>query len=104
MELLRVQSSTLGDLVARESVFGWIVTGPLPGLHSKEFSTYTSRYARKEVNGKSKRIVKPNYRGHELLRNGPEPHSDKRGKSFHRMAYRHYLAKKLKLKLATLQR
>ena len=62
-----VKNNMLGDLVAQESIFCWIVTGPLPALHSKEFSTYTSGYARKEVNRKSKRIVKPNHRGHELL-------------------------------------
>lgn len=35
---------------------------------------------------KSRKIVKPNYRGNELLRSGSRPHS-----GTHRMAYRQYL-------------
>lgn len=78
------KKNILGNLMVQETLFGWIITGPLPALHSKKIFTYASGYVRKEVSGKFKTIVKPDYREHELLANGPRPHSDKIDSPFHR--------------------
>ena len=45
-----VKRNVLGNLMAQETVFGWILTGPLPGARHSAFSTCVSFFSEISLN------------------------------------------------------
>ena len=81
----------------QDSVFGRIVTGPLPGLNSKELSTFVSGYTKIELRKKSGRFLKPNNRERKVLINKSKSHSIEMDRNFRGKSYCFNLAKDVKV-------
>ena len=76
-----VRRNILGKLIAQGSIFGWIVTGPLPEPNLKRLSNYVSGYAKIVVSGRFEGSLKPSGRAHKVLPNKRKSHSNGMDKS-----------------------
>ena len=69
-----IRRNILRKLVAQASIFGWIMTGPLPERNSKRLLNYVSGYAKIVVSRKSEGSLKPSGQAHKVLRNKSKSH------------------------------